>query len=196
MRELMLRSADPDQFATVYLAQLADSVQPLVYAKTVAGVRQKCSVDHISNIIKTAISRAQISTMKPRHLRGASTSKIVLLSPDAMSVAMGLGRWTSPRTFLQHYNAPVDLLTQATCPEGISRNVQQLLRWGWTPSPPPDVSAEEYDEHFDYWVGRAIPRVGRIIKFIDGKYWVAKQQVTHGQLMGMISKARGRGLDV
>ena len=196
LREFMLRSANPDQFATVYLAQLADSVQPLVYAKTVAGVRQKCSVDHISNIIKTAISRAQISTMKPRHLRGASTSKIVLLSPDAMSVAMGLGRWTSPRTFLQHYNAPVDLLTQATCPEGISMNGQQLLRWGWTPSPPSDVSAEEYDEHFDYWVGRAIPRVGRIIKFIDGKYWVAKQQVTHGQLMGMISKARGRGLDV
>ena len=196
LRDFMLRSADPVQFATVYLAQLADSVQPLVYAKTVAGVRQKCSVDHISNIIKTAISRAHISTMKPRHLRGASTSKIVLLSPDAMSVAMGLGRWTSPRTFLQHYNAPVDLLTKAPCPEGISMNGQQLLRWGWTPSPPPDVSAEEYDEHFDYWIGKAIPRVGRIIKFIDGKYWVAKQRVTHGQLMGMISKARGSGLDV
>jgi hypothetical protein len=196
LRDFMLRSADPEQFAAVYLSQLADSVQPLIYAKTVSGVRQKCSVDHISNIIKTAIARAQISTMKPRHLRGASTSKIVLLSPNAMSVAMGLGRWTSPRTFLQHYNAPVDLLTRAPCPEGISTNGQQLLRWGWTPSPPPNVSALEYDEHFDYWVGKAIPRLGRILKFIDGKYWVDKQQVTHMQLMDMISKARGSGLDV
>ena len=158
LRDFMLRSADPEQFAAVYLTQLAASVQPLVYAKTVAGVRQKCSVDHISNIIKTAISRAHISTMKPWHLRGASsTSKIVLLSPSAMSVAMGLGRWTSPRTFLQHYSAPVDLLTRAPCPEGISMNGQQLLRWGSTPSPPPNVSAVEYDEPFDYWVGKAIP---------------------------------------
>ena len=78
----------------------------------------------------------------------------------------------------------------------MSMNGQQLLRWGWTPSPPPDISAVEYDEHFDYWVGKAIPRVGRISKFIEGKYWVAKQQVTHSQLMGMISEARGNGLNV
>jgi len=196
LRDFMLRSADPNQFAAVYLAQLADSVQPLFYAKTVAGVRQKCSVDHISNIIKKAISQAQISTMKPRHLRGASTSKIVLLSPDATSVAMGLGRWTTPKTFLQHYNAPVDLLTRAPCPEDIWMHGQQLLRWGWNPTPPPHVSAVEYDEHFDYWIGKAIPRLGRITKFVNDKYWVAKQQVTHSQLMGMISKARGSGLDV
>ena len=75
-------------------------------------------------------------------------------------------------------------------------NGQQLLRWGWAPSPPPNVSAVEYDEPFDYWVGKTIPRLGRIIKFIDGKYWVAKQQVTHSQLMGLISKARGGVVDV
>ncbi len=114
LRELfLLRSADPDQFAAVYLAH---SVQPLIYAETVEGVRQKCSVDHISNIIKNAISQAQVSPVKPRHLRGASTSKIGL----TMSVAMGLGRWTSPRTFLQHCNAPVDLLTQESSLEGIA----------------------------------------------------------------------------
>ena len=196
LRDFMVRSADPDQFAAVYLAQLAESVQPLFYARTVAGVRQQCSVDHISNMIKRAILQAQISTMKPRHLRGASTSKIVLLSPDATSVAMGLGRWTTPKTFLQHYNAPVDLLTRDPCPEDISMNGQQLLRWGWNPTPPSHVSTTEYDEHFDYWVGRVIPRLGRITKFVEDKYWVAKQQVTHSQLMSMVSKARGSGLDV
>lgn len=196
LREFLQRSADPQQFATVYLAQLADSVQPLVFAKTVGGVRQKCSVDHISNIIKKAISRALIRTMKPRHLRGASTSKIVLLSPEAMSVTMGLGRWTSPKTFLQHYNAPVDLLTLEPSPDHISMHGQQLLRWGWKPTPPHHVTAVEYDEPSDYWVGTAVPRLGRIRKFLDGKYWVAKQQVTHCQLMGLISKARGGVLDV
>jgi hypothetical protein len=196
LREFLQRSADPEQYAAVYLAQLGDSVQPLVYAKTVGGVHQKCSVDHVSNIVKKAISQASIATMKPRHIRGASTSKIVSLSPDAMSVAMGLGRWTSPKTFLQHYNAPVDLLTQASRPDSISMHGQQLLRWGWTPLPPPHVRVAEYDGPFDDWVGTTIPRLGRILKFMDGKYWVAKRQVTHGQLMGLISQARGRVLDV
>ena len=113
-----------------------------------------------------------------------------------MSVAMGLGRWTSPKTFLQHYNAPVDLLTQAASLDGISMHGQQLLRWGWTPRPPPHVTVAEYDEPVDYWVGMAVPRLGQISKFTDGKYLVAKQQVTHCQLMGLISKARGRVLDV
>jgi hypothetical protein len=196
LREFLQRSADPQQFATVHLAQLADSVQPLIFAKTVQGVRQRCSVDHISNIIKKAISRALIGTMKPRHLRGASTSKIVLLSPEAMSVSMELGRWTSPKTFLQHYNAPVDLLTLEPIPDSMSMHGQQLLRWGWQPTPPHHVTAAEYDEPSDYWVGTAVPRLGTIRKFLNGKYWVAKQQVTHFQLMGLISAARGGIVDV
>jgi hypothetical protein len=109
---------------------------------------------------------------------------------------MGLGRWTSPKTFLQHYNVPVDLLTQASGPDNISMHGQKLLRWGWTPRPPPHVTVAEYDEPVDYWVGTAVPRLGQILKFADGKYLVAKQQVTHCQLMGLISKARGRVLDV
>jgi hypothetical protein len=70
LREFLQRSTDPEQYAAVYLAQLGDSVQPLVYAKTVGGVRQKCRVDHVSNIVKKAISQACIATMKPRHIRG------------------------------------------------------------------------------------------------------------------------------
>ena len=196
LKAFLRRSSDPEQYAAVYLAQLADSVQPLIYAKTMEGVRQKCSVDHVSNIVKKAISQAKIGAMKPRHIRGAATSKIVRLSPDATSVAMGLGRWTSPRTFLQHYNAPVDLLTQDAIPDSITMHGQQILRWGWAPQPPPHVTVTEYDEPVDYWVGMTIPRLGQILKFADDKYLVAKQQVTHCQLMGLISKARGRVLDV
>jgi hypothetical protein len=132
----MQRSSDREQYAPEYIAQIAAFVQPLIFAKTKDGLRRKCSVDHISNIAKKAISAASIPTMKPRHLRGASTSKIVLLSPKAMTVAMGLGRWTTAKTFLQHYNAPVDLMTMAPRPDRISLHGQQLLRWGWTLTSP------------------------------------------------------------
>jgi hypothetical protein len=62
----------------------------LIFAKIVDGLHQKCSVNHISAILKQAIAWAGIEAMKPRHLRGASTSKIFLLFPEAISVAMGL----------------------------------------------------------------------------------------------------------
>ena len=191
LRDFLQRSSDPEQYAMEYITQLASSVQPLIFAKTKDGLRQKCSVDHISVILNKAISQANIDTMKPRHLRGASTSKIVLLSPDALSVAMGLGRWTTGKTFFQHYNAPVTLLPQNPLPDSIKMNGQQILRWGWDPTPPPDVTAVEYDAPFASWVGKSIRRLGRISKFDDGKYFVARRQVTHCELMGLISSARG-----
>jgi hypothetical protein len=191
LREFMQRSSDPEQFTPVYIAQIATAVQPLIFAKTKAGLRTKCSVDHISNIAKKAIAAAGIPTMKPRHIRGASTSKIVLLSPEATAVAMGLGRWTTAKTFLQHYNAPIDLMTMTPRPDSISLHGQQLLRWGWTPTPPLLVTAEEYDEPFTFWVGKSIPRLGRISKFDNGKYTIKQKQVTHGELMGLLSTARG-----
>jgi integrase len=191
LREFMQRSSDPEQFTPVYIAQIATAVQPLIFAKTKAGLRTKCSVDHISNIAKKAIAAAGIPTMKPRHIRGASTSKIVLLSPEATAVAMGLGRWTTAKTFLQHYNAPIDLMTMTPRPDSIALHGQQLLRWGWTPTPPLLVTAEEYDEPFTFWVGKSIPRLGRISKFDNGKYTIKQKQVTHGELMGLLSTARG-----
>jgi hypothetical protein len=132
-------------------------VQPLIFAQTKNGLRQKCSVDHISVTLKKAIAQAHIATMKPRHLRGASTSKIVLLSPEALTVAMALGRWTTGKTFFQHFNAPVTLLPQGPVPDEIKMNGQQLLRWGWDPTPPPQVTAVEYDAPFSFWVGKSIP---------------------------------------
>ena len=190
LHEFLARSTDPELFASDYIAQLGSSAQPLIFARTKDGRRQKCSVDHISVILKRALASAKISTMKPRHLRGASTSKIVQLSPAAMSIAMGLGRWTTAKTFQQHYNAPVTLLTAAVPPEAITMHGQQLLRWGWTPTPPSGVTAIEYDEPHGFWVGRSIPRLGRIAKFDDGKYFIPRRQVTHMELMGLISAAR------
>ena len=187
----MARTSDPAFYASEYIPQLASAVQPLIFAKTKDGIRQRCSVDHISVIVKGAITQAHIDTMKPRHLRGASTSKIVSLSPAAFKVAIGLGRWTTGKTFFQHYNAPVDLMTRAPRPDSMSVHGQQLLRWGWTPTPPLKVTAEEYDEPFDFWVGKTIPHLGRISAFDNGRYSVKRKQVTHCELMGLLSKARG-----
>ena len=192
LRDFMARTSDPAFYAPEYIPQLASAVQPLIFAKTKDGIRQRCSVDHISVIIKGAITQAHIDTMKPRHLRGASTSKIVSLSPAAFKVALGLGRWTTGKTFFQHYNAPVTMLTQSEPPDGISMHGQQLLRWGWDPTPPPQVTADEYDSPSEFWVGQIVPHLGRIAKFDDGKYSVARRQVTHCELMGLISSARSR----
>jgi hypothetical protein len=192
LRDFLARSSDPELYASEFIPQIAASVQPLVYARLQAGLRQKCSVDHISVIVKGAIAQAKMETMKPRHLRGASTSKIFTLSPEALPIAMGLGRWTTGQTFFQHYNAPVTLLTQALPPDSIAKHGQQLLRWGWDPIPPPNVTTTEYEAPFRFWVGKTIPRLGRISKFNDGKYSVARRHVTHGDLMGLISSARSR----
>ena len=190
LRDFLARSSDPDLYATEYIPQIASSTQPLFYAKLKDGMRQRCSVDHISVIVKSAIAKANITAMKPRHLRGASTSKIVQLSPGALGIAMGLGRWTTGKTFFQHYNAPVILLQVSDPPDSIVLHGQQLLRWGWEPTPPPHVTVTEFDAPLDFWVGKTIPRLGRIQKFDDGKYSVARKLVTHGDLMGLISSAR------
>jgi hypothetical protein len=192
LKEFLARTTDPDLYASEFIPQIAASVQPLVFARLQGGLRQKCSVDHISVIVKGAIARANMDAMKPRHLRGASTSKNLTLSPDALQIAMGLGRWTTGQTFFQHYNAPVTLLTPAVPPDSISKHGQQLLRWGWDPIPPPNVTVTEYDAPFVFWVGKSIPGLGRISKFDDGKYSVARQHVTHGDLMGLVSSARSR----
>ncbi len=188
----MARTSDPSFYATEYIPQLVSAVQPLIFAKTKDGIRQRCSVDHISVIVKGAIAQAHIDTIRPRHLRGASTSTIVTLSPAALNVALGLGRWTTGKTFFQHYNAPVTLLAQAEPPESISMQGQQLLRWGWDPISPPQVTTAEYDSPSEFWVGQIVPHLGRIAKFDEGKNSMARRQVTHCELMGLISSARSR----
>jgi hypothetical protein len=69
LRDFLARTTDPDLYASEFIPQITASVQPLVFARLQGGLRQKCSVDHISVIVKGAIARAKMDSMKPRHLR-------------------------------------------------------------------------------------------------------------------------------
>jgi hypothetical protein len=140
--------------------------QPLIYARLEHGKLQHSSVDHISNIVKRAKDR-HMGNMMTAHVRGASVSKIVQLVPDLTEQALALGRWTTPHTFCNHYQAPV-MGTWAPVPNSIEHNPQQVLRCGWTPTPPDNVSVAEYEKLPRYWVGRTIPLSGKVDSFDNG----------------------------
>jgi hypothetical protein len=143
MRTFLQRTSDPELYATVYIPELQISAQPLIYAHMEHGKLQHSSVDHISNIVRHAICDKQMGTMMTAHIRGASVSKIVQLAPSLTDQALALGRWTTQHTFRNHYQAPV-LGTWAPLPKSLLSNPQQVLRWGWTPTPPDNVSVAEY----------------------------------------------------
>jgi hypothetical protein len=131
MKAFLRRTSDPELYATVFIPELQIASQPLVYAQWQQGRLQQASVDHISNIVKRAIRDKKMGRMMTAHIRGASVSKIVQLVPDLTDQALALGRWTTPHTFRNHYQAPV-LGTWAKVPKSICNNPQQVLRWGWT----------------------------------------------------------------
>jgi hypothetical protein len=87
-------------------------LQPLIYAKKREGKCLPASVDHICNIIKAALKRANMQPMTTRSIRGASPSKIVQLFPDFLQEALALGGWTNCETFNTHYQAPVELASK------------------------------------------------------------------------------------
>jgi hypothetical protein len=130
MRTFLQRTSNPELYATVYIPELQISAQPLIYARMDHGKLQQSSVDHISNIVRRAINDRQMGTMMTAHIRGASVSKIVQLVPSLTDQALALGRWTTPHTFRNHYQAPV-LGTWAPLPKSLLSNPQQVLRWGW-----------------------------------------------------------------
>jgi hypothetical protein len=189
MRIFLQRTSNPELYATVYIPELQISAQPLVYAREEHGKLQHSSVDHISNIIRRAINDKQMGTMMTAHIRGASVSKIVQLAPSLTNEALALGRWTTPHTFRNHYQAPV-LGTWAPLPKSMLSNPQQVLRWGWTPTPPDNVSVAEYEKPPKHWVGRTIPNLGKITKFDNGDYDVNNTLLKHWELMKLISEAR------
>ena len=119
--------------------------------------------------------------MMTAHIRGASVSKIVQLVPELTDQALALGRWTTPHTFRNHYQAPV-LGHWAPVPNNIRNNPQQVLRWGWTPEPPARVSIGEYEKPPTYLVGRTIPSLG--------DYIVNDLVLKHWEFMQCISNAR------
>jgi hypothetical protein len=180
-------------FALQQVPELDSTVQPFAWARCLNGILQPPSVDHISNIVKGMLLRAEMKNTTARSVRGASPSKVVQLFPDLLQDALDLGRWTDHMTFANHYQAPVQLSTEETPPDSIKSNVQQILRWGFTPVPPPNVSAVDYMKGPDFWVGQTIRNVGKIHGFDEGIYKVGRggtKELYHYELMDAISTAR------
>jgi hypothetical protein len=146
--------------------------------------------------MKNGLSYAGMGTMTPRSIRGASPSKIVQLFPDLLPEALRLGRWTNKKTFNNHYQGPVKLVTSDRPPPSIRANAQQILRWGFKPTPPAGVSAADYMKGPDFWVGKQVRRSEKILSFDKetGKYRVKKgasgRSLFHYELMTAISEAR------
>ena len=133
--------------------------------------------------------------MMTAHIRGASVSKIVQLVPDLTEQALALGRWTTPHTFRNHYQAPV-LGTWARVPKSISNNPQQVLRWGWTPQPPAGISIAEYERPPSYWVGKTFPDLGKVTAFDNGDYMVNDVALKHWEFMNLVSETRSKTFTV
>lgn len=183
-------------YATQHIPELGSDAQPLLWGRKRAGKWQPASVDHISNLVKESLRETKIETMTMKSIRGASPSKLVQLFPDLMAEALALGRWTSRKTFCNHYQAPVQLATPEPPPTSLKANVQQILRWGFQPSPPLHVTAADYMKGPDFWVGQSFPTLGKVESFEEGVYVVrgrrdVAKELYHYELMEAVSKARG-----
>jgi hypothetical protein len=191
MKAFLQRTTDPTLYATVYIPELNLSAQPLIYARLQDNKFQHSSVDHISNVLKRAIKDRHMGSMMSAHIRGASVSKIIQLVPELTAEALALGRWTTPTMFRNHYQAPV-IGTWAPVPASIRKNPQQVLRWGWTPQPPTEVTVAEYEKPPRFWIGKSIPAVGKVNGFDNGDYIVDEMILKHWEFMKLISEARAR----
>ena len=118
-------------------------------------------------------------------------SKIIQLVPELTAEALALGRWTTHTMFRNHYQAPV-IGTWASVPASIRKNPQQVLRWGWTPQPPTEVTVAEYEKPPRFWIGKSIPAVGKVNGFDNGDYIVDEMILKHWEFMKLISAARAR----
>jgi len=147
-----LDSTSGPEYAMQHIPELDSNAQPLVFARKRSNLWQPASVDHISNLVKDSLQDAGMMTMTMRSVRGASPSKVVQIFPDLEPQAIALGRWTEPKTFRNHYQAPVQLVSSETPPATMKSNVQQILRWGWEPTPPPHVTAAEYMKSPQHWI--------------------------------------------
>jgi hypothetical protein len=152
--------------------------------------------------VKEVLREAGMEDMTTKSVRGASPSKVVQLFPDLLPEALKLGRWTNKKTFCSHYQAPVNLLQSPPPAESLKQNVQQLLRHGFEPTPPPEVTAEEYMEPPQSWVHRrminlSLPSDFLYVKsFNEGIYEVdvagQLQELYHYEWMQILSEFRSR----
>ena len=183
-------------FATKHVTELDCEAQPLAWAAFQKGKFQPCSKDTLRKIVKSGLQAAGMGKMTARSVRGASPSKIVQLFPDLLPEALKLGRWTDRKTFNNHYQSPVELISNNKPPTqlGASKNLQQVLRWGFTPRPPPHVSAGDYMKGPEFWLGKSFARLGKVHSFDSGIYVVKRggksTDLFHYELMMAISSAR------
>ena len=184
------------EYGMQHVEELDCDAQPIAWGAKRGGKWQPCSKDSLQKIAKMGIACAGMGTMTARSLRGAAPSKVVQLCPQLKPAALALGRWTNARTFDNHYCAPVRLMTDEPIPAEISAsmNLQQILRHGFTPTPPPAVSVADYMKGPEFWVGKTITRLGKIASFTDGVYEVCARRATkrlfHYELMTAVSTAR------
>ena len=192
LKDFLESTSGPD-YAMQHIPELDCDTQPLIFARKRPGKWQPVSVDHISNLVKESLREAGIDSMTMKSIRGASPSKVVQLFPDLMEEALALGRWTSRKTFCNHYQAPVQLTTMEPPPTTLKSNVQQVLRWGFEPTPPEHVSATDYMKGPTFWVGQVIGSV-KVDSFDEGVYSVAvsgkMESLYHYELMEAVSRAR------
>jgi hypothetical protein len=130
MKDFLRRTTDAQLYQQVHVPQLQQVCQPLVFSTSRQGKLKAASVDYISHVVRDAMIRMGMNNMQTAHLRGASTSKVVQLVPTAEAAVMKLGRWTTPYTFRNHYQAPVQG-TWDPVPEQLQKNTQMILRWGF-----------------------------------------------------------------
>ena len=193
MKDFLRRTTNAQLYQQVHVPQLEQTCQPLVFSTSRQGKMKAASVDYISHIVRDAIVRMGMGNMQTAHIRGASTSKVVQLVPTAEAAIMKLGRWTTPYTFRNHYQAPVRG-TWEEFPEHLQQNTQMILRWGFKKTPPRGVSAADYVKGPQFWVGKFIRNLGNIVAYdLDtGLYKVENpsEEYLHWTLMLAISEAR------
>jgi hypothetical protein len=165
LKEFIVSTSGPE-YALEHISEIDSDVQPLVFARKRLGLWQPSSVDHIANLVKESLQEAGMADMTMKSVRGASPSKVVQLFPDLLPEALKLGRWTKKNTFCSHYQAPVNLLPMPPPPVALKTNLQQLLRYGFEPKPPPEVTAEEYMEPPQSWVNRRMVNLSLTSDFL------------------------------
>lgn len=170
VRNLLRRTTNDDAFASVYVKQLDEWVQPLIWARLRAGKFQPSSKDHVSQLVARGLLACGLPDMKCQDIRGASTSKIVQCAPSLRSEALKLGRWTTDKPFNKHYSAPIERVPPFG-PEDES-SCQHVLRWGFNPPLPGSLSLESYCNPPSFWIGRRCSK-GKVTAFEDGVYSVS-----------------------
>jgi hypothetical protein len=87
----------------------------------------------------------------------------------------------------------VKLASKTKPPDELRSNIQQVLRWGFTPCTPTGITAIEYMQGPTYWVGKSFQGVGEIVSFHEGVYAMRHPQRSfyHFDLMAAIGKTRG-----